>query len=84
MTAYINVTRFWTEADDLVPAEIQVEAQPDEDSYTSPDATALQVFSHDNGGPISGQIVLDPDQLAALYTAIGERLVGLGRESVAG
>lgn len=82
-TAYIPLTRFWTEEDHLVVAEIQVESRPDEDHHTSADMTAIQVFSHGSGEPISGQAVLDPSQLTQLHQAIGRRLAELGHPDLA-
>lgn len=80
---YTSLTRFWTLDDDVnTKAEIQLEARPDEDTFTGDEFTSLQVHDLDSGEPLGGQAVFNPDQLAELYNAIGKRLAELNHPVV--
>ena len=82
-TAYIPLTRFWNEHDNLIVAEIQLESAPEEDHYGDKSTTSIQVFSHTSGDTLSGLMVMDPNQLTQLHQAIGRRLAELGHPDLA-
>lgn len=78
MTHYIKITHMW-DLDDVLQGdvEIQVEPEPDEETETNAEHTALQFFDTENGDPLSGQAILNREQLEALHSAVGARLAEL-------
>lgn len=54
--------------------ELQLEPQPDEDTETNPEHTAIQFFDTETGDPLSGQLILDREQLVQLHAAVSQRL----------
>jgi hypothetical protein len=77
--AYIPIRRYWPPNGKPVreDRELQVQPRPDEDIFDSTNFTSLRVHSRETGDPVSGEAVLDADQLAELYLWLGERLAEL-------